>query len=327
MSNSQPHVLLAGATGYIGRAVAERLLSRGIPHSLLQRRAPSSPSTSELRETIVSTVGSELESALQGTRPSVVISCLASRSGVANDAWAIDYAANARLLKVAAGLGAEHFILLSALCVQKPKLAFQHAKLAFERELIESPIRHSIVRPTAFFRSLSGQVARVQSGKPFMVFGDGTLTACKPIGEADLADYLIDCIDRPERHERILPIGGPGAALTPIDQATILFRLLDREPKFRRVPVAVLGAAATVLGTLGHISRVARSKAELARIGRYYATESMLVWDDKQQRYDADATPSTGSRTLEDHYRYVLENGLAGHEAQEHRLFDRASAD
>ena len=48
------------------------------------------------------------------------------------------------------------------------------------------------------------------------------------------------------------------------------------------------------------------AKAELARIGRYYATESMLVWDAGPGRYDADATPETGAETLADHYRAVL---------------------
>jgi divinyl chlorophyllide a 8-vinyl-reductase len=75
------------------------------------------------------------------------------------------------------------------------------------------------VRPTAFFKSLSGQVARVQQGKPFLVFGDGTLTACKPISDDDLGDYLAGCLTRPDsRHNRVLPIGGPGPAITPRQQ-------------------------------------------------------------------------------------------------------------
>jgi divinyl chlorophyllide a 8-vinyl-reductase len=54
-------------------------------------------------------------------------------------------------------------VLLSAICVQKPELAFQHAKLAFERALIDSGLAYTIVRPTAFFKSLSGQVDRVSA--------------------------------------------------------------------------------------------------------------------------------------------------------------------
>jgi len=316
------HVLLAGATGYIGRAVADRLSERRFPHTLLQRSPKPETETVEGRNVVVTDLCDEsaLRASLSGVRPRVVVSCLASRSGVSDDAWAVDYGANSRLLKIATELGAEHFILLSAICVQKPLLAFQHAKLAFERELKESLLRYSIVRPTAFFRSLSGQIERVAAGKPFMVFGDGELTACKPIGEADLADFIIDCIDKPERHNAILPIGGPGEALTPLDQAEILFRLLGREPEVRHVPVGLLSTVAAVLTPVGYLIPAARAKAELARIGRYYATESMLVWDG--ERYDADTTPSFGSRTLEEHYRDVLQKGIAGHEAREQRLFD-----
>ncbi len=41
-----------------------------------------------------------------------------------------------------------HFVLLSAICVQKPLLAFQKAKLAFEAHLLEQGLTYSIVRPT-----------------------------------------------------------------------------------------------------------------------------------------------------------------------------------
>lgn len=55
--------------------------------------------------------------------------------------------------------GASHFVLLSAICVQKPLLEFQKAKLKFEAELqTTDAITYSIVRPTAFFKSLAGQV-------------------------------------------------------------------------------------------------------------------------------------------------------------------------
>ena len=48
-------------------------------------------------------------------------------------------------------------------------------KLAFEAELQASGLRYAIVRPTAFFKSLAGQVQRVRSGKPYLAFGGGRL--------------------------------------------------------------------------------------------------------------------------------------------------------
>ncbi len=123
--------------------------------------------------------------------------------------------------------------------MQKPLLAFQRAKLAFEAALIASGLRYSIVRPTAFFKSLSGQIERVRQGRPFLVFDDGRLTACKPISDADLADYVADCLEDEGRWNRILPIGGPGEAITPRQQGEVLFAMLGRAPKFRSVPIAL----------------------------------------------------------------------------------------
>jgi divinyl chlorophyllide a 8-vinyl-reductase len=57
---------------------------------------------------------------------------------------------------------------------------------------------------------------------------------------------------------------------------------------------------------LGRVAPRLQDKAELARIGRYYATESMLVFDHATERYDAAATPSYGSDTLFDFYEQLI---------------------
>jgi divinyl chlorophyllide a 8-vinyl-reductase len=257
---------------------------------------------------------------VRGERFDALVSCLASRTGAPADAWAIDYQAHVDALAAAKDAGVSHFVLLSAICVQKPRLAFQHAKLAFERTLISSGLRYSIVRPTAYFKSLAGQIDRVRRGKPYLVFGDGMLTACKPIGDDDLAEFLAGCLDEPARHNRILPIGGPGPALTPRQQGEFIFELLGRKPHFRCVPLALLD---TIVGGLGLFGRVVPSlagKAELARIGRYYATESMLVLDPISGRYDADATPSTGTQTLKEFYARLIRGDIAS-ERGDHAVF------
>ena len=255
-----------------------------------------------------------------GERFDALVSCMASRTGAPKDAWAIDYRAHLNVLDAARQAGVGQFVLLSAICVQKPLLAFQQAKLAFEAVLIESGLSYSIVRPTAFFKSLSGQIERVRRGQPFLVFGNGNLTACKPISDDDLADYIADCLQKESRLNRILPIGGPGEAITPRQQGEALFALLGRPAKFRSVPVALLDVIVGGLGALGRISPSLAEKAELARIGRYYATESMLVLDPQTGGYDATATPSTGTQTLFDFYRSVLA-GAPAPERGDHAVF------
>ena len=255
-----------------------------------------------------------------GQRFDALVSCLASRTGTPQDAWAIDHKANVDALTAAKQAGATHMVLLSAMCVQKPLLAFQQAKLAFEKVLMQSGLTYSIVRPTAFFKSLSGQIDRLKQGKPFLVFGDGTLTACKPISDDDLGRYLAECLDEESRHNRVLPIGGPGEAITPKQQGEYLFDLLGREPQFRHVPVALLDTLVWVLAALGSVIPPLAQKAELARIGRYYATESMLVVDPKTGYYNAAATPSAGSETPFDFYARLVK-GEVSIERGDHAIF------
>ncbi len=295
---------MVGATGTIGKATLLELLLRG--HEVFCfGRAQGNVTDAQSIE----------RDGFRGEKFDAVVSCMASRTGVAADAWAIDHRANLLVLEAAKKHGVKHFVLLSAICVQKPKLAFQHAKLAFEEALVASGLTYSIVRPTAYFKSLSGQVARVQKGKSFMVFGDGQLTSCKPISDFDLARFIANCLDEKKLQNAILPIGGPGPAMTPKEQGQALFQILGRPAKFRKVPVALLDGIIFVLSKLGF-----KDKAELARIGRYYATESMLVWNADAQRYDADATPSFGSDTLQKFHAQLIA-GEASVDLGEHAVF------
>lgn len=307
-------VLLLGASGTIGKATARALIGRGYEVVCLIR--PRKESQLENVEPSLQTYleGAEIRwcdvvDTLQLRRDgfandcfNAVVSCMASRTGTPKDAWLVDYQANLNALQLAKESGVKHYVMLSAICVQKPLLAFQHAKLAFENALINSGLSYSIVRPTAFFKSLSGQLQRVKAGKPYLIFGDGKQTACKPISDDDLADYLAGCLENTNRHNRILPIGGPGPAITPIEQGEYLFKLLKKTPRFKSVPLGLLDGIASVLGLFGKVIPVLADKAELAKIGRYYASESMLVWDVNAQRYDADLTPSHGTQTLFEAY-------------------------
>lgn len=325
-------ILVLGGTGTIGRATVRALVSRGHDVVCFVRRGGGSsdadalsdctrlPPGAQIRVGDVTDPTSLSRDGVRGERFDVLVSCLASRTGSPQDAWTIDYGAHVSALNVARSAGVSRMILLSAICVQKPVLAFQQAKLAFEAMLIASGLDYTIVRPTAFFKSLSGQVERVRRGKPFLVFGDGTLTACKPISDDDLATYLADCLEDESRRNCVLSIGGPGEAITPRQQGEHLFALLGREPRFMQVPAWLLDAIIMALATLDRLVPSLAKKAELARIGRYYATESMLVFDPQTGSYDADATPSTGTETLFDYYARLV-RGEASVERGDHAIF------
>ncbi|MCO5575293.1 hypothetical protein L7F22_029093 [Adiantum nelumboides] len=340
---SDINVLIVGATGYIGKFVVKEMVRRGFNVVAVARERSGIGGKSGREDTFNQLQGaqvcfadvtdlSSLNDAVHATCDTingpfhVVISCLASRTGGVKDSWKIDYEASMNSLSVGQKVGASHFVLLSAICVQKPLLEFQKAKLKFEAELQKLgdenvSFTYSIVRPTAFFKSLGGQVETVKSGQPYVMFGDGALCACKPISEADLASFITDCVTDSEKLNKILPIGGPGEALTPRQQGEMLFHILGREPKFLQVPIQIMDFAIGLLDFLVKLFPSLEDPAEFGKIGRYYAAESMLVYDPETGKYDADATPSYGKDTLEAFFEKVVKEGMAGQELGDQAVF------
>lgn len=315
-------VLLAGATGYMGAAVLRELVARRVDVVALVR--PGRPLPEALRKAVTVIEADVVQDANWSEHiPAVdaVISCLASRSGAPDDARKVDYDANKRLLACAERHQVGHFILLSAICVQKPRLAFQREKLRFERLLHDSLVPSTIIRATAFFRSLVGQIDRVKAGKPFLLFGDGELSACKPISDRDLACFIVNQLDEHRKGTVVRPIGGPGPAIAPAAQAAMLCKAANVPLKTRSLPPQMFDWFRWMLTPLAIFSSRFAKRVEFLRIAKFYATESMLCWDHDTQRYDADGTPEFGTDTLAAFYQRVLSGAESVPERGEHRLF------
>ena len=329
----QVRVVVFGATGYIGRFVTQELIHRGYQVVAFSRDRSGIGGRNNRDQVIADLDGAEVRfgdvtdaasvAANAFDRPAdVVVSCLASRSGGRKDSWAIDHDATLNAYREGRRAGAAHFVLLSAICVQKPLLEFQKAKLAFEAVLQQDPeMTHSIVRPTAFFKSLAGQVESCRKGGPYVMFGGGRLASCKPISEADLARFMADCLKDEDKINQVLPIGGPGPAMSAREQGELLFRALNRKPRMLSVPIALMDGPIALLEGLSRLFPTLQDTAEFGKIGRYYASESMLVWDAEQGCYDADATPSTGEDTLEQFFERVVREGMAGQELGDAGVF------
>jgi len=283
-------VVVLGATGYIGKAVVRELLQRGRPTIAFVRqgsnsRVPELEGATIVKGDVILDRGGHLSSALTGA--SGVISCLSSRSGSPEEVWQIDYAGSKLALDLLNELGdaGAAYVLLSAVCVKTPVLQLHRAKLAMEQALANSGTAHAVVRPSAYFKSISKQVPNVVAGKPYVLWGDGTHTRCNAIGQRDLAALLVDCLDDAHSLNRVVEIGGPGSPVTPLEQSQLIFREAGLEPKYVRVPLGWLDA---ITGTLEATERAVpdsaflRDFAEYARISRFYATVDMIGPSDPQ---------------------------------------------
>jgi divinyl chlorophyllide a 8-vinyl-reductase len=109
---------------------------------------------------------------------------------------------------------------------------------------------------------------------------------------------MADCIREPRLWNAVLPIGGPGPALSAKQQGEMLFDILGQPPRFIQVPVALFDAINGLLDFLAGLFEGMKDTAEFGRIGKYYAVESMLVLDPATGKYSAEQTPSYGKDTL-----------------------------
>ena len=80
-----------------------------------------------------------------------------------------------------------------------------------------------------------------------------------------------------------ISIGGPGPVFSQKDLGEILFKLLNKQPRYLKFPSNIFKFLAILLTPLGLISKRIRDNAEFLKIAHYYATESMLVWDHKKK--------------------------------------------
>ena len=300
-------IFVAGSTGYIGKNVVKYALENGFDVVTAKRHPDNKPGQLNKKLKVIKISNNDNNWIADLEKVDVIISCLASRTGEPKDAHLVDYKLNCLLLEKAKALKCSQFILLSAICVQKPRLAFQFEKLAFEEKLKKSGLNFSIVRPTAYFKSLSGQIENIKKGKPYVYFGDGQITQCNPISEKDLSLYILSCIKDKTKWRKILPIGGPKQSITPKDIGKILFEIFEVSPKYKSFPTKLLDAIRLLLLIISPFSNWAKNKSELIKIAKYYATESMLIWDEKKECYDANMTPSTGKDTLRDYF-YSIKN-------------------
>ena len=284
-------VLIVGATGYIGSAVVAEAVQQGHHVIAVTRSAKSVDQFADVEVVQADVTNPSSIAAAFNKKIDAVISCLGCHSGLAKDFDAIDYQATLNVMNAALENGAKEFILLSAICVRKPELPLQLAKLKFEDELMRSGLDYTIVRPTAYFWVFDSQRKMIAKGRPGFLIGSGKQSCHNPISQADLAEFMVGSIGNPERQNRVFVIGGPevpGNIITYKDALEMVFKSMGKEPRFFSVPGWSMTGMIGVTWFLGKFSRKIGEFSELLKIIYYY------------MRYDMRA-PGYGADTFQQH--------------------------
>ncbi|MFN0087166.1 MAG: SDR family oxidoreductase [Blastocatellia bacterium] len=224
-----PKVLIAGATGQLGRAVTARLKAEGFEVRALVRRPEglrgaavdeTAPGDLTKPETLAG-VCHGVDVALSCAGASMSVNALGDRKSF----YEVDYQGNINLLREAARARVGKFVYVSLAggeSLRRTEYADAHER--FVADLRASGIPGTVVRPTGFF-SFYREILKFASRGRGLVIGDGERRT-NPIHEADVAAACVEAISR-DAPEMI--VGGP-EVFTRREIVELAFAALGRKP-------------------------------------------------------------------------------------------------
>ena len=225
-------ILLAGATGYLGKHIADVLQKHRYPTTILVRDKSKVPANLVKLETLIAEVTQPetLNNIMEGI--DVVISTVGiTRQKDGLTYMDVDYQANKNLLEEAKKSRVEKFIYVSALNGEKLRhLKIGEAKEKFVEELKKSGLDYCILRPNGFFSDMSEFMKMAKKGKAEL-FGDGNYRM-NPIHGADLAEVCVNAINA---EEKTIEVGGP-EVFTHNQIIELAFSILNKQIKVSYMP-------------------------------------------------------------------------------------------
>lgn len=234
-------VLLAGATGHLGRLVAQALKTQSYSVQAMARQ-PSKLVDLRLDNVIRADLTDSVS--LQNVCQDIdaVISCAGASMKVGNfgdkkSFYDVDYGGNLNLLNEAKKASVRKFIYVSlAGADQLRHTEYADAHEKFVEALKASKLKYSIVRPTGFFSFLLELLTFAKRGFGVSI-GDGS---CKtnPIHEADVARA---CVEALENNGTEMVVGGPDI-FTRKETSRLAFESLNKKPRLITVSPRIFKA-------------------------------------------------------------------------------------
>ncbi len=241
-------VLVAGATGYLGKHLVHELKRQGHRVRALVRNREKLWKRGPFLEPAV---GAEVDEIVVAdlTRPEslynacqqieYIVSCVGANSPTGRDYAAIDYQGNYNLLQIAQQTTElKKFIYVSRLNPAQPQE--YTAKERFVKALQESPTTSCIIRPTGYFSDLTTYLNMARRGTTY-VLGQGECSM-NPIHAADLAQI---CIKAMIAKEKELLAGGP-QNLSQRQIAQLAFETLGKKAQIQGLPAGLIPVLASL---------------------------------------------------------------------------------
>lgn len=237
-------VLIAGATGYLGRYVAQTFQQDGYrvralvrnEQKLAQPGAGLAPAVRDCIDEIH--IGDVTQPAtLKGIAEGVdvVFSSISLMGQTGRLTWHdVDYLGNVNILNEALAAGVRKFVFISVFDAQAVReIPIVKAHEDFAKALAASGLEYTIIRPTGFFSDMGEFLTMAQSGRVYLL-GDGE-TALNPIHGSDLARV---CVDAAADHRTEINAGGP-QTYTWNEVAALAFAAAHKSPHVTRLPLSL----------------------------------------------------------------------------------------
>lgn len=275
-------VLVAGATGYLGRNVVKTLKDRGFwVRALGRTEARLDPIKKFADELFIGEVTNP--DSLDGLCDDIDV--VFSSVGITRQKDGltyqdVDYQGNRHLLTIAEATGVSKFMYVHVLNAEKLQhVAMIQAKQTFVDELKQSALEHTVICPTGFFSDMEEFLKMARSGRVYL-FGQGS-NRVNPIHGVDLAEV---CVDALVSRKQQIDVGGP-EVFTYREIAEVAFDVLQKPGKITCIPNKVIAAAVGVL----------RWVAPVGTFGPIHFFSTAMTMDFVSEAY--------GRRRLVDHFR------------------------
>jgi uncharacterized protein YbjT (DUF2867 family) len=236
-------VLIAGATGYLGRFIVQEFKKRGYwvralarnPKKLEKNGPFLEPAVRDQVDEVFVGEVTKLET-LNGVCDGIDI--IFSSIGITRQRekvsfMDVDYQGNINLLELAKKAAVKKVIFVSVFNANKIN-NLATAREMFIKELRNSGLEYAVIRPTAYFSDMSETLRMAQSGRVYL-FGGGT-HKINPIHGADLASV---CADAAKGSKIEISVGGPDT-YSHLEIAELAFSVLGKAQKITKVPMWIV---------------------------------------------------------------------------------------